>query len=82
MSASFQGLLTVLVRVSIAVKRHRDQGNSYKGHLIGAGLQVRDPFHYHQGRKNGSVQADMGLEEPKVLHLDRKATEDWLPSGL
>jgi hypothetical protein len=28
--------------VSIAVNRHHDQGNSYKGqHLIGAGLQVQ-----------------------------------------
>jgi hypothetical protein len=32
----------VLARVSIAVKRHHNQGNSYKGkHLIGAGLQVQ-----------------------------------------
>jgi len=35
--------LTVsFVRVSIAVKSHRDQGNSYKGkHLIGIGLQFQ-----------------------------------------
>jgi hypothetical protein len=32
----------VLVRVSIVVKRHHDQGISYKGqHLIVAGLQVQ-----------------------------------------
>ena len=32
----------VLVRVSIAVKRHHDHGNSYKGkHLIGSGLQFQ-----------------------------------------
>ena len=31
--------MPVLVRVSIALKRHRDQGNSFKGHLIDAGLQ-------------------------------------------
>ena len=31
----------VLVRVSIAGKIHQDQGNSYKGHLIGASLQVQ-----------------------------------------
>ena len=31
-----------LVGVSIAVKRYRDQGNSYKGkHLIGSGLQFQ-----------------------------------------
>jgi hypothetical protein len=30
------------LRVSIAVKTHHDQGNSYKGqHLTGAGLQVK-----------------------------------------
>jgi hypothetical protein len=29
----------LLIRISIAVKRHHDQDNSYKGqHLIGAGL--------------------------------------------
>ena len=31
----------VLVRVPIAVKRHHDRSNSYKGHLIGAGLQFQ-----------------------------------------
>jgi hypothetical protein len=32
--------MTVLVRVSIAMKRIHDQGNFYKGkHFIGAGLQ-------------------------------------------
>jgi hypothetical protein len=31
----------VLVRVSVSMKRHHDQGNSHKGkHLIWAGLQV------------------------------------------
>ena len=35
-------IYTVLVRVSIAVKRHHDQGNSYKRkHLIGAGLEFQ-----------------------------------------
>jgi nuclear pore complex protein Nup62 len=33
------GIIFVLVRIFIAVKRHHDQGNFYKGqHLIGAGL--------------------------------------------
>ena len=31
----------VLVRVSIAVKRRHDQGNSHKGHLTGTGLQFQ-----------------------------------------
>ena len=35
-------IYVVLVRVSIVVKRHHDQGNSYKGkHLVGAGLQFQ-----------------------------------------
>ena len=33
---------SVLVRVSVAMKRHHDHGNSHKGkHLIGAGLQFQ-----------------------------------------
>ena len=38
---------SVLVRVSAVVKRHHDQGNSYKRpYLVGAGLQVQrfDPL--------------------------------------
>ena len=33
----------------------------------------RGSVHGHQGRKHGSVQADMVLEELRVLHLDLKA---------
>jgi hypothetical protein len=29
--------------------------------------------HYHHGRKHGSIQAGMVLEELSVLHLDPKA---------
>ena len=29
--------------------------------------------HYHYGEKHGSIQTDMKLEEPRVLHLDLKA---------
>ena len=48
----------------IAVKRHHDHGNSYKGkHLIGAGLQVRGSVHYYHGRKHGSMQTDRALEK-------------------
>ena len=37
--------MPVLVRVSIAVKRHHDRSNSYKGeHLIGAGLWGQSPL--------------------------------------
>ena len=47
---------TVLVRVSIAVKRYHDHGNSYKGnYLIGANLWVNGLDHYHQGREHGGM---------------------------
>ena len=64
----------VLVRVSIAVKRHHDQGNFYKGqHLIEAVLQVQRFSPLLSRLEHGSVQGDVGLGEMKVLHLDPKA---------
>ena len=67
-------MLGVYLRVSIALKRHHDHGNSYKGsHFIGAGLQFRGLVHHH-GRKHGDMQADMVLEkELRVLHLALQA---------
>ena len=67
----------VVARVSIAVKRHHDQGNSYKGkHFRVAQLQFRGLVHYHHGGKHGSTQAAMVLEkEPRVLHLDPLVAE-------
>lgn len=58
-------------RVSVAVKRYHDHGNSYKGkHLIRAGLQFRGLVHDCHGGKHGSVQADIVLErELRVLHM-------------
>jgi len=38
--------------------------------------------HYHHGRKHGSIQADMVLEDLKVLHLDLKAARRRLDSAL
>jgi hypothetical protein len=73
------GIRRVLVRVSTAVKRHHDQGNSYKGQqLIGSPYSFRDSVHYYHGRKHGSIQADVGLEKLKVLQLDLKATSRLL----
>ena len=38
----FVGIAAALVTDPVAVKRHHDQGNSYKGqHSIGAGLQAQ-----------------------------------------
>jgi hypothetical protein len=47
---------SVVVRVFIAVKRHRGLDNTYKGkHLIGAGLPFRALVYYHDGGKYGSM---------------------------
>ena len=35
----------------------------------------RGLIQYHHGRKQGSMQADMVLEELRVLHLDSQAVE-------
>jgi hypothetical protein len=44
---------------------------THKGkHLIGS--QFRGLVHYHHGRKHGRMQADMVLEEPRILHRDQK----------
>ena len=52
-----------LVKVSLALKRHHDRWNSYKGkHSIGDGLQFRGLIHCHHSRKHGGMQADMVLE--------------------
>jgi len=70
----------------VAVKRYHDQGNSYKGHhLIGADLQFQmsSPLSswwetwQHSGRHSAR-----GIEEPRVLHLGPKTTEqDCLPQA-
>lgn len=51
------------LRILFAVKRHHGNGNSYKGHLIGVGLQFRGLIHYLHGGKHDSVQADMVLDK-------------------
>jgi hypothetical protein len=63
-----------LIRVPIAVRRHHDQGNFYKGqYLIGAGLQDQRFRPLSSRQKHGSIQADVELEEWKVPHLDPEA---------
>ena len=53
------------------MKRHHDHSNFYKGkHFIGAGLQFQRLVHYGYGKKHGSVQTGMVLEELKILHLE------------
>jgi hypothetical protein len=75
--------MNLLVRVSIAMKRHHGHSNSYTGKLLtGTGLQFRGLVHYCQVRKHVSVQAGMVLEkELRVLHLDRQAAGRERHSG-
>jgi hypothetical protein len=47
----------------------------------GLAYRFRGSHHYHGG-KHGRVQADMGLEEPRVLHFDSKAARRRLSSTL
>jgi hypothetical protein len=73
--------------VFVRVKRHCDHGNTYEGkHLIGAGLQFRGLARYHHGGKQGSIQADMVLEEMlRVLPQDPQAEGSerrWVWLGL
>jgi hypothetical protein len=58
----------------IAVKRHHDHGNSYKGkYLIGAGLQFQRFSLLLLGEDSG-MQADMMMKKKlRVLHLDLQA---------
>jgi hypothetical protein len=41
----------------------------------------RGPVHYHHGETHIPVQADMVLEEQRVLHLDLQATEETCHTG-
>ena len=47
---------------------------------MGLAYRFRGSVHYHQGRKHGSVQAHMVLEELRVLHLVPKAARRRLIS--
>ena len=68
------------------MKRHHDQGNSYKGdYFIEDGLQVKrfshcgKPHHYCPE----CTQTDRLLEkEPRVLHLDWQGVGRSEPLGL
>jgi hypothetical protein len=42
----------------------------------------RGLVHYHHGGKQGSMQADLDLEELRVLQLDQKAARRRLTSAL
>ena len=82
LSCGFLSLyLTVLVRISIAIKRHHSQGNSYKGqHFIEAGPQVlrfsplsswsearQGPGRHIAGKAESSTSSSKGSQEQTVF---------------
>ena len=68
--------LVVLVRVLLLGRYNMTRATLIKKFVfIGSGLRFRGLVHYHHGRKHGSMQADMVLEEPRVQHLDPQATK-------
>ena len=71
----------VLVRVSIAVKRHCDHSNSYKeNHLTGAGLHFSLVHCGLNDGKQGGMQIDMVREkELRILCLGPQAATKELP---
>jgi len=70
----------VLVRVFIAVKRHHDQGVSYKGHLIGADLVLEvQSIIIVVGSMAASRQAWCRRSQEFYILFQRQTGEDWLP---
>ena len=76
-------LLGILIRVSLLLK-----DTMTKATLIRANISLelvysfRGSPHYHHGDKHGSMQADMMLEKPKILHLDPKSAEGDSSTGI
>jgi hypothetical protein len=55
--------ISFLIHCSISVKRHHDQGNSFKEkHSIGAGLWFQKFSHQH-GKKHGCMKENMALKK-------------------
>jgi hypothetical protein len=56
------------------MKTHHDHCNSHKHNIhLWLAYNFRGLVFYHHGGKHGSMQADMVLELPRVLHLNLKA---------
>lgn len=55
---------SVLVRVSIAVKIHHDQGNSSKRKqlIVVTSIEFSGSVHYHHDLKQDNMPVDMALE--------------------
>jgi hypothetical protein len=55
--------------------------NLIKGSIyVGLAYRFRGSVHYHHGGKHGNMQADIVLEELRVLQLDSKVTRRRLAS--
>lgn len=67
-------MISVIVRIPVAMKRYHDQGKSYQSkHLVGADLQFQRLSPPSSWQEAWQYIADMVLEkEPKVLLLDLK----------
>ena len=74
-SVSVSRFLTTFVFLDWLLPMDCDSGyDSKKGkHFIGLTYSFRGLVHYHHSRKCGSLQANMVLEELRVLHLDPQA---------
>ena len=72
-------LVFVLVRVTMAVKRHHDRGNSYKENIYLRWLtySFRASVNYSHDRKDSSMQAEVVLDL-RVLQVDSKETGSQL----
>lgn len=82
-SAQFKSftMVSVLVGVSIAIKRHHDHGNTYKEKTFSWGwltYSFRGSVHYHHVRKHG----DLLEKELKVLHLAGHRESTVTPGGI
>jgi len=75
-------LHAVLVGVLLLWRDTMTIANSYKRSQLGLAYSFKGSVHYHHGRKHGSMQADMVLEEPRVLHLDLQASGDRVDTEL
>ena len=59
------------------MERLYDYDNSVKSSIyLGLAYSFRGSVHYHHGGKHGSMQADMVLEELRVLGPDDRERED------
>ena len=78
--------LTVLLSfISIAMKSHHGQGNSYKSnHLIGAVLQFQRYSHFYHSRKKGRHEGrhDAGEEAKCSASLFNGSKEETVFYGL